>query len=103
MQQVRAEADTAECEGVNPGVNPENLLVDRQGYVKIIDFGFAKQVRFIGLYTILPLPILYGIQKGARWGERMLRNERAIVVQQTFPSVSFHRCRCVSVKCVEDV
>ena len=24
----------------------ENLLVDRQGYVKIIDFGFAKQVRF---------------------------------------------------------
>jgi len=23
--------------------------------------------------------------------------------QQTFPSVSFHRCRCVSVKCVERV
>jgi len=22
---------------------------------------------------------------------------------QTFPSVSFHRCRCVSVKCVERV
>jgi len=23
--------------------------------------------------------------------------------EQTFPSVSFHRCRCVSVKCVERV
>jgi len=23
--------------------------------------------------------------------------------RQTFPSVSFHRCRCVSVKCVERV
>jgi len=26
-----------------------------------------------------------------------------VVVIQTFPSVSFHRCRCVSVKCVERV
>jgi len=30
--------------------------------------------------------------------------ERAILSSmQTFPSVSFHRCRCVSVKCVERV
>ena len=27
-------------------LKPENLVVDRQGYVKSIDFGFAKQVCF---------------------------------------------------------
>lgn len=27
-------------------VQPENLLLDNNGYVKLVDFGFAKQIGF---------------------------------------------------------
>ena len=27
-------------------LQPENLLIDSQGYVKVVDFGFAKQIGF---------------------------------------------------------
>ena len=49
-------------------LKPENLLVDRQGYVKIIDFGFAKQVSFL-----LKQIIILSVYINAR-GETLTQN-----------------------------
>ena len=37
-------------------LKPENLLLDAQGYVKVADFGFAKQVGGDKTYTICGTP-----------------------------------------------
>lgn len=37
-------------------LKPENLLIDRDGYLKMVDFGFAKQVGNAKTYTICGTP-----------------------------------------------
>ncbi|KRX03955.1 Protein kinase-like domain [Pseudocohnilembus persalinus] len=51
-------------------LKPENLLIDREGHIKITDFGFAKQLRNDRTYTLCGTPeylapeIIKGSQDG---------------------------------------
>lgn len=37
-------------------LKPENLLIDREGHIKIADFGFAKKLTHDRTYTLCGTP-----------------------------------------------
>lgn len=37
-------------------LKPENLLIDKEGHVKIADFGFAKRMEHSRTYTLCGTP-----------------------------------------------
>ena len=51
-------------------LKPENLLIDREGHIKITDFGFAKQLENDRTYTLCGTPeyLAPEIIKGSKVG-----------------------------------
>ena len=43
-------------------IKPENLLLDRDGYIKVADFGFAKMIGGARTFTICGTPDYQAIQ-----------------------------------------